>query len=186
MRLRVAIIATDLATPAQDELLSTLSATAAELDEIIKHREAAIHQAAGKVVERERQRQQRAARELQLVGALETANNAAKSALTDLLLSEDAGAPVARARIVEFEELASAKGRLTGAQTKERRAQQALFVLATAAKAIWVGLGDAEPAEPAPIQRTYRGTSGSRRSRPTGTRVDAAGCRQRTREPARS
>lgn len=147
MRLRAAIIGTELAAPALDELLSTLTATAAELDQTIKQREAAIHRAAGKVVERERLRQQRVEQESQLAVLFQTANDAAKSGLTELLLSEDAGVSVARARIVEFEELASAKNRLTAAQNKERRAQQALFVLTTSAKAIWEALGDAEPAD---------------------------------------
>jgi exonuclease SbcC len=144
-RLSAAIFGTDLATPAQEEVLSTLSANAAELDDTIRQRETAINKAAGQQSERERQRQQRETRELQLTAALEAAKREAQSTWGGLLLPDDSDVAVARARIAEFEDLSEAKDRLTAATTKQERAEEALAVLAASARAIWESLGDPEP-----------------------------------------
>ena len=146
-RLRAAIVATGLANPAEDALLGTLSATAAEVDEVVRQRQAAIHNAEGKEIERERQRLERVARESQLIAALGASTEAAKAAMTDLLLSEDSDVSVARARITEFRDLAEASGRLLAAQTRARRAEQALSVISSSAATIWESLGQSAPAD---------------------------------------
>ena len=148
-QLRVAIVATGLAMPAGEARLSTLSATASEVDAEIKQRETATNQAAGKRLERERQIQQRAAREDELNNAVRIAKDALKPAFVRLLLREDTTVEVARARMREFEDLFDAKDRLASAQAKERRANQALSLLEDAAKAIWQALGGSnQPARP--------------------------------------
>ncbi len=144
-QLRAAIVATGLAMPAGEARLSTLSATASEVDAEIKQRETAINQAAGKRLERERQLQQRAAREDEISNALRIAKDALKPALAGLLLPEATTVAVARARMREFEDLLDAKDRLASAQAKERRANQALSLLEDAATAIWQALGGSEP-----------------------------------------
>jgi hypothetical protein len=144
-RLSAAIFGTGLVTPAHEEVLSTLSANAAELDEAIRQREVAINKAAGQQSERERQRQQRETRELQLTAALEAAKCEVQSTWSGLLLPDDSDVTVARARIAEFEDLSEAKDRLTAATTKQARAEEALAVLAASARAIWESLGDPEP-----------------------------------------
>jgi exonuclease SbcC len=146
-RLRTAILATGLAAPPGDAPLSTLSATAADVAEMIRQGEAAIQKAAGKETERARQQQQRVTREMQLRADLNAAKEATRPSLTALLLSEGADAPVARARLAEFDELAAAAARRTAAHTKQRRAEQTLAVLAADAKAIWESLGDPEPSD---------------------------------------
>jgi DNA repair protein SbcC/Rad50 len=146
-RLRAAIIGTGLAMPAQEEALSTLSATAAELDATIRQRETAVTMAAGQQAERERQRQQSVARESQLTAALDTAKRAAQSTLSGLLLPEESDVVIARARIAEFEDLSEAQDRLTAATTKQERAEEALAVLAASATAIRESLGDPEPTD---------------------------------------
>jgi len=145
--LRAAIISTGLAAPTGSELLSTLSAMAADLDRTIKQREAAIHNAEGTEVERERQGQLRAAQMLTLTTALQTAKIALRPVLASLLLPEIASVSVARARIVEFDDLVDANARLTSAETKKRRAEQGLSVVAESARAIWESLGDKEPSD---------------------------------------
>lgn len=144
-QLRAAIVATGLAMPAEEVRLGTLAATAAEVDGEIKQRETAINQAAGKRLERERQLQQRAAREDELTHALCMARDTLKPAFAGLLLPDDTTVAVARARMREFEDLLDAKDRLASAQAKERRANQALSLLEDAAKAIWQALGGSQP-----------------------------------------
>ena len=144
-QLRAAIVATGRAMPAGEARLSTLSATASEVDAEIKQRETAINQAAGKRLERERQFQQRAAHEDELTSALRNARDALNPAFAGLLLPEDTTVAVARARMREFEDLMDAKDRLASAQAKEHRANQALALLDDAAKAIWQVLGGSEP-----------------------------------------
>lgn len=144
-QLRAAIVATGLAMPAGDARLSTLAATASEVDAEIRQRETAINQAAGKRVERERQLQQRAAREDELTNALRIARDAARPALAGLLLPGDTTVAVARARMREFEDLLDARDRLAAAQARERRANQALSLLEVSARAIWQALGESEP-----------------------------------------
>jgi len=146
-RLRAAILGTALATPTGDQSLSTLAATAAELEDVMKRREAAFHKAAGKDTERERQRQQMAIRETTLRSALQSAKDALGLAMTELLLPVDSKVSVARARLTEFDELIEAKTRLTAAQTRKQRAQESLSVLTTSALAIRESLGDAEPTD---------------------------------------
>ncbi len=143
-KLREAIIGTALASPASDAALSTLSATAAEIEDEIKQREKAMNTAAGKQLERDQQRRQSAARETQLTIGLQAALDALKPALADLLLAQDANVDVARARLGEFQALLDAKDRLTAAEAKDRRARQALSVLENAARAIAKTLGDPE------------------------------------------
>lgn len=145
IRLRAAILGTALATPTEDQLLSTLAATAADLDGVVKRREAAVNKAAGKDAERERQRQQMAVRETALKTALQLSKDALGLAMTGLLLPAESNVSVARARLAEFDELVEATARLTAAQTKKQRAQQALSVLTASAVAIRETLGDAEP-----------------------------------------
>ncbi|MEO8937885.1 MAG: AAA family ATPase [Burkholderiaceae bacterium] len=144
-RLRAAILGTALAMPAEDQLLSTLAATAVDLDGVVKRREAAVNKAAGKDTERERQRQQMAARETALGTALHSAKDALGLAMTGLLLPAESSVSAARARLAEFDALVDAMARLTAAQVKKQRARQALSVLATAALAIRESLGDMEP-----------------------------------------
>ena len=146
-QLRAAIIGTGLAVPTKDARLSTLLATASDVDAEINQRETAINRAAGKRLERERQLQKNAARENELTTALLTAKDALKPALAGLLLSKDTTVAVARARIGEFEDLLEAQDRLAKAQSKERRASQALTLLDDAAKAICQMLGGPEPAD---------------------------------------
>lgn len=146
-QLRAAIIGTGLAVPTEDARLSTLLATASEVDAEINQRETAINRAAGKRLERERQLQKNATRENELTTALLTAKDALKPALAGLLLPEDTTVAVARARMGEFEDLLEAQDRLAAAQSKERRASQALTLLDDAAKAIWQVLGGPEPAD---------------------------------------
>jgi exonuclease SbcC len=146
-RLRAAISSTGLAMPAQEEALSTLSATAAELDATIRQRETAVTMAAGQQSERERQRQQRVARESQLTATLDTADRAAQSILSGLLLPEESDVAIARARIAEFEDFAEAQDRLTAATTKQKRAEEALAVLTASATAIRESLEDPEPTD---------------------------------------
>lgn len=146
-QLRATIVGTGLAAPAEDARLSTLLATASEVDSEIKQRETAINRAAGKRLERERQLQQRAASENELTNALLAAKDALKPALAGLLLPEDTTVAVARARMVEFEDLLEAKDRFAAAQAKVRRASQAIAVLDDAAKAIWQVLGGPEPVD---------------------------------------
>ena len=136
-QLRAAIVGTGLAVPAEDARLSTLLATASEVDAEIKQRETAINRAAGIRLERERQLQQRAACENELTNAAHAAKDALKPALAGLLLPEDTTVAVVRARMGEFEDILEAKDRLAAAQAKERRASQALSLLGDAAKAIW-------------------------------------------------
>lgn len=143
-RLRVAIVETGLAMPAAEASLSTLSATAADLDEIIRHREAAINHAAGKGVERERQRQEWVARESKLKAVLQTAKEPLKPILTGLLLSDESSVAVVRARVAEFDDIVEAQVRLAAAQARKHRAEQGLLVLADSAKGIRESLGDAE------------------------------------------
>ena len=157
-QLRAAIIGTGLAAPAEDARLGTLLATASEVDAEIKQRETAINRAAGKQLERERQLQQRAARENELTTALLAAKDALKPALAGLLLPAEATVAVARARMGEFEDLLEAKDRHVAAQAKERRASQALALLDHAAKAIWQVLRGPEPVD----LRLYIGQIGAR------------------------
>jgi uncharacterized protein YhaN len=143
-KLRDAILGTGLASPPPDAALSTLSATAGEIEEEIKQREKAINTATGKQLERDQQRQQSAVRKTQLTIALQTAQDALKPALSELLLARDATLDVARARLAEFQELLDAKDRLTEAEAKERRARHALSVLENLARAVATTLGDPE------------------------------------------
>jgi exonuclease SbcC len=143
-KLREAIVGTGLASPPADAALSTLSATAAEIEEEIKQREKAINTAAGKQLERDQQRQQSAVRETQLTIALQAAQDALRPALAELLLAQDASVDVARARLGEFQELLGAKDRLTAAEAKERRARHALSVLENVARAVATTLGNPE------------------------------------------
>ncbi|MDB6089008.1 MAG: hypothetical protein JWN85_1792, partial [Gammaproteobacteria bacterium] len=144
-QLRAAIVATGLLAPAQEVPLGTLSVMASEIAEGIRQREAAMQKAVGKETERERQRQQRVAREAQSREGLETAKEAAKATLSELLLPENADVAVARARLTEFQELTDVAARLTAAQFRQRRTEQVLAVLLTSAQAIWEALGDAAP-----------------------------------------
>ena len=146
-QLRTAIIGTGIAVPTENARLSTLLATASEVDAEINQRETAINRAAGKRLERERQLQKNATRENELTTALLTAKDALKPALAGLLLPEDTTVAVARARMGEFEDILEAQDRLAAAQSKERRASQALTLLDDAAKAIWQVLGGPEPAD---------------------------------------
>ena len=142
-----AIVATGLAAPQEKETLSALSATATELEESIKQREAALHKVAGEKVERERQRQQGAALDSKLAAALQTAKDTLKPSLTRLLLPEDASVPVARARMTEFAEVVEGNSRLSAVHTKKHKAEQALSLLADAGRAICTSIGEAEPAD---------------------------------------
>jgi len=144
VNLREAILGTGMGSPSTGAALSTLSATAAEIEEEIKQREKAINTAAGKQLERDLQRQQTSAREAELTAALQSALAALKPALADLLLGHDASLAVALARLGEFQELRDARDRLTAAEAKERRAREALSVLEHAARVIAKTLGDPE------------------------------------------
>lgn len=146
-QLRAAIVGTGLAASAGDARLSTLLATASEVDAEIKQRETAINRAAGKRLERERQLQQRAASENELTAALLTAKDALKPALAGLLLPEDTTVAVARARMGEFEDILEAEDRLAAAQAKERRASRSLALLDDAGRAIWQVLAGPEPSD---------------------------------------
>ncbi|KAE8760831.1 AAA family ATPase [Paraburkholderia madseniana] len=139
-----AILGTGLASPPTDPVLSTLSATAAEIEQEIKQGEKALNTAAGKQLERDQQRQQSAVREAQLTATLQSAMDALRPALTDLLLTHNDSVAVAHARLAEFQELQDAKDRLATAEAKERRAREALSILENTALAIAKTLGDPE------------------------------------------
>lgn len=149
--LHAAVIGTGLATPTDDTQLDTLIATAFDIDTEIVRREAANNRAAGKRLERERQQERRAAREAELIRELQAAREGLVPALEKLLLPADATVEVARARMVEFEDLVAARERLGDASVKEERAKGSLAFMEDAARAIWQSLGDQEP----PALRLY-------------------------------
>ena len=146
-QLRSAILAMELAKPSEAAPLSTLSAMAAEVTEMIRQREEAIQKAVGKEAERKQQRQKWITRETQLKEGLETALQVARTVSSNLLLPETLDVQGIRARMLEFEELENAATRRTAARTKQHRAEQALAALVTAAKAVWEALGETEPSD---------------------------------------
>jgi uncharacterized protein YhaN len=145
--LRAAIVATGLASPASDALLDTLSATASEVEEVIRQRERLVDTAAGRRSQRERQQQQMAAREAELAGQLRDARSALAPMQASLQLAENASVAVTRARLAEFDELLTAHDRMVAAESKELRARQALSVLENRTLSIAADLGDPEPAD---------------------------------------
>lgn len=171
--LHAAIVGTGLAVPAASETLRTLAALAGDLEENVKQREAAINTAAGKKTERESQRQQRAIREEALKTTVRSAHDALKRALAMLLLPGDASVSVARARLVEFEDLVEAKSRVAAAEANRARAGEALSLIKDSAAVIWRALGDAEPEQ----VRLYVDQ--------TVTRLDSAEAVQRARDLAK-
>ena len=146
-RLRSAVMATGLATVGNTVELSTLLATAAEIDGTMHARDASILKASGQAVERERQRLQSAAREAALKQALTEAKVDMKLAVHRLMLHESTPVAVIRARLEEFSDLAEMNGRLLAAQTALQRSQNVLAVLIESAKTICEMLGDAEPTD---------------------------------------
>lgn len=145
--LRPAIVATGLASPASDAVLDTLSATASEVEEVIRQRERVVDTAAGRRSQRERQQQQMTVRETELADQLRDARSALAPMLAGLMLAEDASFAVTRARLAEFDELLTAQDRLVAADSKELRARQALSVLEDRTRSIAADLGDPEPAD---------------------------------------
>jgi DNA repair protein SbcC/Rad50 len=146
-QLRRAILAMGLAKPSEDATLGMLSAMAVEVTEMIRQREEAIQKAIGKEAERKLQRQKWISRETQLKEALETALQVARTVSSNLLLPETSNVQVSRTRLLDFEELENAAARQTAARIKQHRAEQALAVLVTAAKAVWESLGETEPSD---------------------------------------
>lgn len=145
--LRGAILATGLATPADDAGLGILAETAAQAEEEIRHREKRLDTEAGVRVQRERERQRMATQEAALAESLAAAELALRPEFDRLGLPPAAGTPVVRARLGELDELGRALERLRLAETRQRHAREALAVLDAAAASIAAELGDPPPAE---------------------------------------
>lgn len=145
--LRVAIAGTGITSPVEDSPLRTLSAMAIEIEDEIKQREKGLNTAAGKRQEREQQRQQMLAHEQELVEELRTAQEALAPVFTQLLLSEDATVPMARARLGEFDALVAAQGKQDAAAVKGAHSREGLATLERQAGAIAESLGDPPPSD---------------------------------------
>ena len=145
--LRVAVAGTGMASPAEDALLRTLSATAIEIEDEIKQREKSSNTAAGKRQERAQQRQQMLAHEQELLEQLRAAQDALVAVFAQLLLSEGATVPMARARLGEFDNLVAAQGKKDAAAVKAARSQESLAALERHARAIAEALGEPPPSD---------------------------------------
>jgi DNA repair protein SbcC/Rad50 len=150
-QLRVALVGTGHVLPSSTETLPTLIALADDSERQLKQLETAIERATGAEITQSRQARQWAGRDVVLLALQKATAASLQSALAELLLSEDAGDEVARARLVEFEQLNELNTQLLAAQTSKTRAEQALAHIANAANTIWESLGDA----PATDLRTY-------------------------------
>ncbi len=146
--LRTNIIATALSKPSTESSLEGLIATTDEILETVARHQTRQSELAGERKERESQATRRAEREKELRDSLRGQASQVAAVHEALLLAQDSNAAVAKARLHEFDELATSQSALDDAIRHQNTTKNALDTVLGTIEEIRVKLGDEPGIEP--------------------------------------